>query len=127
MSLNINWEKLLLVQKELVTSKGLEDETEVTFLMMLANGKAKKSVIKFKDFLRFFWAVSDNNEMRVTTLVVQDQEGRTLYRHTQLNAGHEEIPDGGNTVTIQRWAALTSEEKRIYMRLLIAQINGYAR
>lgn len=127
MSINVDWNKLRAIHKSLVTNNGLRDETEVVFLMMLDDGKAKKAVVKFKDFLEFFWALYDNKELRVFTLVVQDKEGRVLYRHKRLNVANEEIPDGGNAAVIQHWGALTPEEKETYMRLLVAQVNGYER
>jgi len=127
MSINVDWRKLRAIHKNLVKNNGLRDDAKVVFLMMLSDGKAKRAEVKFKDFLEFFWALSDNDELNVYTLVVQDKEGRILYRHKRLNASNEEIPDGGNAAVIQHWGALTSEEKETYLRLLVAQVNGYER
>jgi hypothetical protein len=127
MSLKIDWEKLRWVQRELAEYGGLTDEAEVIFLMILKNGKSKKTTIKFGEFLNFFWILSENKELNILTLVVQDDEGRVLYRHKQRNKCDEEIPIGGNTNVVQHWAALTSGEKETYLQMLIAQIQSYER
>lgn len=125
MMININWENLRTVHEELIDSGNLKDDSDIVFTMILSDGKAKKSIVKFKDFMSVFWAISENKDFSVLTLVVQDKEGRILYRHKQLTQGNEEIPDGGNAGVVQNWNALTEDEKSTYMRMLIAQIEGY--
>lgn len=125
MSLNVDWEKLRRIHDDLLNHSDLKPESDITFLMILTNGRIKKSVVKFKDFLGFFWAVSENNELKVVTLVCQDSEGRIIYRQKQVTRGNEEIPDGGHSGIIQNWEALTQQEKQIYIRILLAQIEGY--
>lgn len=127
MSLKVNWEKLRWVQRELAEYGGLQEDTDITFLMLLADGKSKKNIVKFGDFLNFFWAISENTNLKILTLVVQDSDGRVLYRHKQYNKGNEEIPVGGNSNVVQHWAALTPKEKETYLNMLIAQIQGYER
>ena len=125
MSLNLDWDKLRIVHKDLEQRDGLSGETDIIFLLVLANGQGKKSVIKFKDFMKFLWSVEENKKLLVRTLVVQDKEGRVLYRHKQRTNGNEEIPDGGHASVIQHWGAYTDNEKDIYLRILMAQIQGY--
>ena len=127
MAINVDWEKLRNVQKYLSENSGLTPETEITFIMILKSGSAKKSQIKFKDFLSLFWAISDNNDYVVANIVVQDIEGRILYRHREITNGNEEVPDGGNTNVVTLWNTLTDDEKDTYLQILIAQINGYER
>lgn len=125
MAINIDWDKLRGVQKYLTEHNGLRPETEVTFIIIFKSGHARKSQIKFKDFLSIFWAISDNNDYHVVTLVVQDKEGRILYRYRELTKGNEELPDGGNSGVILHWNTLTNNEKDTYLQMLIAQINAY--
>lgn len=127
MSINVDWERLRAVYQELVANNGLTPEADIIFMMTLKDGKAKKSMVKFKDFMSFFWAVSESKELDVLTLVAQDKEGRILYRYKQRTNGDEEVPDGGNVGVIQNWNALTPEEKETYLGMLLAQINGYER
>ena len=125
MSINVDWEKLRGVYQELVANSGLTDETDIVFIMVLTNGKAKKSIVKFKDFMAFFWAISESKELSVLTLVAQDKDGRILYRYKQRTNGDEEVPDGGHSSVIQNWSALTQTEKETYLIMLLAQIQGY--
>lgn len=127
MAINVDWEKLRGVQKYLSENNDLTPETEITFIMILKGGSAKKSQIKFKDFLSLFWAISDNNDYVVANVVVQDKEGRILYRHREITNGNEEVPDGGNASVVTLWNTLTDDEKDTYLQILIAQINGYER
>lgn len=127
MSLNLDWNRLRRVHKDLEEHGDLSAETDITFLFVLTNGQGKKSVVKFKDFMKFLWSVEENANFTVSTLVVQDKEGRVLYRHKQRTNGDEEIPDGGHTGVITHWSAYTPHEKDIYLRILIAQIQGYER
>lgn len=123
--INIDWEELRSVYQDLVDKGNMTDDTEIVFVMVNDDGKAKKNIVKFKNFMSVFWSLSENKDYYVLTLVVQDKDGRILYRHKQRTSGNEEIPDGGNANVIQHWSALTPEEKETYMRLLIAQIEGY--
>jgi hypothetical protein len=127
MAINVDWEKLRGVQKYLSENSDLTPETEITFIMILRGCSAKKSQIKFKDFLSLFWAISDNNDYVVANVVVQDKEGRILYRHREITNGNEEVPDGGNASVVTLWNTLTDDEKDTYLQILIAQINGYER
>lgn len=127
MSINVDWEKLRATYQDMVDHSGLTLEQEIIVLMILTDGKAKKSTIKLKDFMSFFWALSESQDLRIMTLVVQDKEGRILYRHKQRTSGDEEIPDGGHAGIIQNWGALTQQEKDTYLSILIAQIQGYER
>lgn len=127
MSMKVNWKKLREAQKELAAIPTLADESEIIFVMILSNGAVKKHVVKFKDFLNFFWVLVDNPNYTVVTLVVQDKEGRILYRHRMLNNGGEEIPIGGNGDVVLNWNTLSENEKNTYIKLTEAQINGYER
>jgi hypothetical protein len=125
MSIKLDWDKLRAIHKNLSELPTLHDETEIIFVMIMADKSAKKSIVKFKDFLSFLWSLSENPDYQILTLVVQDKEGRILYRHKTLTAGNEEIPVGGSGSVITHWGSLTQTEKDTYVRLLIAQIEGY--
>jgi hypothetical protein len=125
MSMNVDWEQLKAIHKHLATNTHLTDDTDIIFIMILHDGSIKRSVVKFKDFLKCFWTIADNKDYFVTTLVVQDNQGRVIYRHKQVTNGNEKIPIGGNSHIISRWSKLTPKEKETFLRLTIAQINGY--
>lgn len=125
MMIKVDWEKLKQVHQNLIKQEELNDNTDIIFIMITKDGKAKKSIIKFKDFMSFFWLLSENKEFSILTLVIQDKTGRILYRHKQYNTSNEEIPDGGNGVIVQNWNNLTEQNKELFMRLMISQIEGY--
>ena len=127
MSMKLNWDKLCKVHKSLQERQTLNDETTIIFVMITADQRARKAVVKFKEFLNFIWGLSENIEYNVIALVVQDEEGRVLYHHKSLTAGNEEIPTGGNSNVISHWGALTPEEKETYIRLLESQFQAYER
>jgi len=124
--IKIDWEKLKSIHQHLVDSQIIEPDMDVIFAMVLSDGTVKRSAIKFKDFLSFFWSISEKPQFDIVALVAQDKEGRILYRHRQLR-GNEEIPTGGNANVIIHWDALTPEEKETYIRLMVSQINAYER
>lgn len=125
MSMRVDWERLRKVQKNLSELPSLTDETNIVFIIITSDKKARRSLIKFKDFMNFLWAVSENKDYTVATLLVQDEEGRVLYRHKNLNAAFEEIPIGGNTGVVEHWNALSQSERDTYIRILESQIKGY--
>lgn len=124
MSIKLDWTKLRNIQQNLIDQDGLTPETELVFIISFSDGNIKKSLIKFKDFMSFFWSVSENSVWNVFGIVVQDKDGRVLYRHKQVTSGNEEIPAGENNILFQ-WNVLTVEQKEMYVRLLVAQIQGY--
>jgi hypothetical protein len=127
MSIKLDWEKLCAVHKHLLELPTLTDETKIIIIMVMSDYKQKKSVVKFKDFLRFLWSLSEDPRLNVVTLVAQDEEGRILYRHKTMTAGGEEVPIGGNENVVVHWNALTQSEKDTYIRLIVSQINGHER
>jgi hypothetical protein len=125
MSIKLDWDKLRRVHQHLAALPTLNNETNIIFVMIMADQKARKSLVKFKDFMNFMWSLSENPDYQVLTLVVQDEEGRVLYRHKTLTSGNEEVPSGGNVNVIAHWGALTQPEKDTYIRMLEAQIQAY--
>jgi len=125
MSLNVDWEKLRVAYQDLVQHSGISEQTDIIFVLILTSGKAKKAVVKFKDFMTFFWSLAEDKKLHVTTLIVQDKEGRVLYRHKQRTSGGDEIPDGGHSSIVLNWGALNADEKNLYIEMLIAQIKAH--
>lgn len=125
MSIKLDWDKLRKVHKNLSELPTLNNDTNIIFVMIMADQKARKSLVKFKDFMNFMWSLSENPDYQVLTLVVQDEEGRVLYRHKTLTTGNEEVPTGGNVNVLAHWGALTQPEKDTYIRMLEAQIQAY--
>lgn len=125
MSIKIDWEVLTQTHKKLAEGTELEDNSEITFVVVLKDKTVKKIFIPFKEFLSFIWSIANNSHYNIVTLVAQDSKGRILYRHKQLNSSNEEIPVGGDADVLIHWSALTDEEKDMYIRITIAQINAY--
>ena len=125
MNLRVDWEKLTSVHTHL--NSLMPADADINFIMILQNGTVKRATIKFKDFLAFFWNIYDNVNYNIAALIVQDDEGHTLYRHKRLTTGNEEIPMGGHTSVIEHWSALTQQEKDMYVQMTLAQIYAYER
>lgn len=125
MSIRIDWEKLRNIHNDL--SESMNAEEEILFTLLMDDGSAKRASVKFKDFMNFFWSLSENSKFSICAIVVQDIDGRILYRHKQVTRGNEEVPIGGNENIILRWPTFTQEEKELLVRITIAQINGYER
>ena len=124
MAIKLNWEKVQRVHKEL-QAKGYTESTPLTFILFMSDGTPRKSEIVFGDFMKVFWMLSDAEDLRITSLLVQNKSGSVLYRHKKVNSGNEEIPNGGNTEVITAWPKLTAGQKSMYTRMMIAQINAY--
>lgn len=122
MSIKLNWERLKEIHAYLTND--LDQEDELSIVMFTQSGRTKKSLIKFKDFLNFCWAISDNPDYVIIGMIIQDKSGRVVYRHNKITEGNEEIPIGGNSNVIQNWNALIQHEKDVYIKLMIAQINA---
>jgi hypothetical protein len=123
MSLRLNWKKITKLYDQLKASK--EDSTNVVFIIMLSDGKIKKNLVKLKDFLKFFWSLSENKEIKITNLVVQDLNGATLYRHSQQSVSNEEIPAGGNSAIVKNWKNIKKQDRQTYIEILISQFYAY--
>lgn len=123
MSIRIDWNKLKSAHERL---KGnINPNDEVTFIMVMRGHAVKKAIIKFKNFLDFFWKISEDPMQDVINLAVQNSEGHIIYRHRHITAGNEEIPIGGNSNIILNWNTFMSGRKDTLVRITVAQINGY--
>lgn len=125
MTMKVDWEKLRVAYQDIVNHGELTGENDIVFLMVLSNGKSKKAIVKLKELMQFMWSLSESKELNILTLIIQDKEGRILYRHKQRTSGEEEIPDGGHAAVIQHWETLTRAEKDTYIEMLVAQIQTY--
>ena len=125
MAIKINWQKLKEAHKYILERGDITDQTDLSFILIFHNGTAHKTIIKFNEFMNFFWKVSDNDHPRILALIVQDKEGRILYRHREFTNGNEEIPIGGHPDIILCWKNLSKQERESYLRLLISQIQAY--
>ena len=125
MAIKINWDRVRQLREEL-TSDGWKDSDKLLFMIVYKNGQPRKAAIQFKELSRFCWDMSDDNKVEILTFIIQDVEGKVLYRHRQI-VGNEEIPNGGNTDVVAHWAALTEDEKSTYIAMLVAQIDAYER
>lgn len=123
MIMHINWQKIKKLHADLIKD-GWKDEDPLLFIMILKNGSPRKSVILFKDLLNFFWQLTELNKIEIAAMVIQDKEGKILYRHKQID-GNEEIPIGGNINIVKNWKTFSDEQKETYLRILISQINSY--
>lgn len=125
MTFKIHWDKVKNAHFELMKSYNFTDNNELIFIAILRDGTAQKSIVKFKDFYKFFWKISENTNINVATLVIQDSNDNVIFRHSQENKSHEEIPVGGNTNVVLNWKMLRPEERDTYIKLLISQIQSY--
>lgn len=123
--MKVDWKRLTNIHNTLLQENRLQPETDITFILILNNSKPKKSIVKFKDFLKFLWQLSESKKLEVQNLIAQDPEGRVLYRFKRRNACNEEIPDGGNNHIIQNWNNLNETQKSVYLKLLISQLQAY--
>ena len=124
MAIKLNWEKVQRVQREL-ENRGYTETTPLVFIIFLSDGSPRKVEIVFGDFMKVLWSLSDSQDLKVTSLLVQNQSGSVLYRHKKINNGNEEIPNGGNTEVITQWNSLTDEDRSMYTRMMIARIQAY--
>ena len=125
MAIKINWDRVRRLRDELIAD-GWKDSDKLLFMIVNKNGQPKKAVIQFKELCKFCWDMSDDDGVQVLTFIIQDKDGKVLYRHRQI-VGNEEIPNGGNADVVAHWAALTEDEKSTYIAILVAQIDAYER
>jgi hypothetical protein len=125
MAIRLNWDRVKQLHAELTTD-GFKNEDKLTATIIEKGGKPRKVAFQFKDMLAFFWSLIDNETFQVITFIVQDVDGKIIYRHKQM-VGNEEVPNGGNSNVISHWPALTEDERQMYMNILISQIASYER
>lgn len=125
MAIKINWDRVRQLRDEL-TADGWKDSDKLLFMIVYRNGQPRKATIQFKELSKFCWDMSDDDKVQILTFIIQDIEGKVLYRHRQI-VGNEEIPNGGNADIVAHWAALTEDEKATYIAMLVAQIDAYER
>ena len=124
MAIRLNWERVRTVHGRL-SAEGFQIDTPITFLIRMRDGQTRKSDIPFKNFLRFFWALTESTDSWVETLIVQDKGGRVLFRYNHRNSCERQLPQGGNPEIVTNWNSFSQQEKDTYLRLIIAQINAY--
>jgi hypothetical protein len=125
MAIKLNWDRVKQLHADL-TSDGWKDTDKLLFILIEKGGQPKKTTVQFRELYKFFWHLMDDEALKVLTFIVQDSEGKVLYRHRQV-VGNEEVPNGGHGDLISHWAALTEDEKQTYITLLVAQIDAYER
>lgn len=126
MAIKLNWDRIKQFHADLL-SDGWKDTDKLLFVLFVEkNGKPVKGTIIFKELQRFCWNMIDDDKINIITFIIQDVEGRILYRHRQV-VGNEEVPNGGNTDVVTHWAALSQDEKDTYITMLVAQIDAYER
>lgn len=123
--IRLNWDRVKQLHLDL-ESDGWQENDQLLFVIIEKGGKPKKATVKFKELYRFCWDLTEDEEIHVLTFMIQDREGKVLYRH-KLVVGNEEVPNGGNADVISHWAALTEDEKHTYVTMLVSQINAYER
>lgn len=125
MAIKINWDRVRQLRDELIAD-GWKDSDKLLFMIVNKSGQPRKATVQFKELSRFCWDMSDDDSIQILTFIIQDVEGKVLYRHRQI-VGNEEVPNGGNTDIVAHWAALTDDEKATYIAMLVAQIDAYER
>ena len=125
MAIKLNWERVKTLRAEL-ESDGWKNNDKMIFVIIEQGGKPKKAIVNFSEFYKFLWHLIDNDKLQILTFVIQNVEGKVLYRHRQV-VGNEEVPNGGNIDVIAHWAALTDDEKNTYITILVSQIDAYER
>lgn len=126
MGLKFNWQRVSEVHKTLRLG-GFTPETKLMFVLVLSDGSTKKQQVLFRDFMDFFWSLSENKKLSAQALFVQDRSGKIIYRHNQVTNGNEEIPTGGNPQIVTGWKNFSKKERDTYLKLMIAQIQADAR
>lgn len=123
MGLKFNWQRVTDTHSQL-RRNGTKAETPLIFVLVLQDGTTKRQQVLFRDFMDFFWSLSENNKLPAQTLFVQDAAGKIVYRHNQMTKGNEEVPTGGNPQIITNWNSFSAEERETYLKLLWSQINA---
>lgn len=126
MAFRLNWDNLTKLQEDLA-KQGFEDDTAIIVVLVLNDGTPRKSPIRFKNFLRFMWSLSEAGDVPIKKLFIQDASGKVLYRQKQMNAAIEDLPEGEGGFHITAWNELTQREKDLFVELTIAQINAHGR
>lgn len=124
MPIKFNWKRLKYIYAELEQSEAFKKDSKLVFVIIFNDETAKKTVIAFSDFLHLFWQLSEIKNKKILSVIVQDEEGKIIYKHKKLNAAKEEIPLGGNSGIISSWNSLTEKQKEVYIRLLESQIGS---
>jgi hypothetical protein len=127
MTLRLNWHSLIKLNKEL-DQRGFVDDTSIMVIVVLKDGTPRKSLIKFKQFLRFMWSLSEAKiAIGIKRVIIQDPSGNILYRQREAADVQETLPDADGGLHITSWSVLTDEEKDILLEMTIAQITSYGR
>jgi len=124
MAIRLNWRRVQRAYKR-IKQRGYSNNAPVVFTLLTSDGVPRRTEILFKDFLRFFWTLSESKELKVISILVENKAGIVLYRHKRVNKGNEEIPNGGNIKVVAHWNALTPNEQSMYTKMMISQINAY--
>jgi hypothetical protein len=113
----LNWNVICSRQKQL--SKDYKSKDPIVFTILFKNNQTLRKVIEFKDFLKFFWYIYDNNKISITDLIVSDSDGNELYKHVLT----EKLPKDSSNHAVQHWNSLNDSQKETYLKILYAQLQ----
>lgn len=123
--MRIDWTSLKKVRDDLEKNANLNDDTSLLFIIKPHKNESVKANVKFKDFLKMFFTLSEER-FKIIQIMVFNTEHELLYKlGKDLEYSENKpltTPETPNTIA--EWNTFNSFKKSALMKILLSQIGG---
>jgi hypothetical protein len=128
MMLNVNWPQLRKTYADLKESHELKDEDQILFQCVSRDIKsgqktALKRQVQYKEFLQVFWDLCETH-LQILSITITTSNGNQIYQHRSRHP--EQMPIGGTPFIIANWNKWDDDQKELWLKIAMAQIEANA-
>jgi hypothetical protein len=126
--LNVNWPQLRKTYAELRIEHAIKDEDQIFFQCVSRNIKTGKQAgfkkqVPYSKFLQVFWDLCETS-LQIISVTITTANGDKLYQHKSRHP--EQMPTGGTPHVIENWNKLDDNQKTLWLKIMMAQIESNA-
>jgi hypothetical protein len=125
MGTKLNWKNLTELHERLL-KEGFSNVTPLVIGFSLANGQRRRSQIRFGSFMSFVWSVSEIDSA-ITSLLIESSSGSVLFKYESAGDATEKVHYGGHDRLFRNWSSMRESDKQTVLRLILSQIEAYAK
>jgi hypothetical protein len=104
------------------------EDDQILFQCVSRNTKTGKKAelkkrVQYKSFLQVFWDLCET-PLQIISVIITNASGDKIYSHR--NRHPEQMPIGGTPFVITNWGKWNDEQKELWLKITMAQIEANA-